>query len=285
MRRHLQVRVGICAAVIATLALTQSSVAAAAGNPLCPSAAGPGFLKPLARMPTLPSPPSSGKLPFGPPGLRLQSLAALRVGRGRIGYVLRSGGEGDLPDWKLTERLSRVNLHGHVTDKLESKTRSLASARGSGLAFTVRGFGDYYRVDLRIQDGMGKLLGSYGAYFRVVEPTFDPRFRFHRKTVAPGETAYVRVINFGTETFAEDRTYSVERFDGTTWSEYVAGPSKRGPRVKLGLRDGAAGRCFAVPIPAGTLPGRYRISKEVFWPLPPTEPGALFETEEFTVGP
>ena len=43
-----------------------------------------------------------------------------------------------------------------------------------------------YRLEVRIENGSGELLGAFGEYFRVLEPSVDFRLSLNRQRFKPG---------------------------------------------------------------------------------------------------
>ena len=232
------------------------------------------YLQPLNEMTPIQEPPASGRLPFGPRGLRLEGpLRPLVVGDGSVGFRIRDEAIQQLRhlDWLVETRLSKVNGRGEIVANLGVKGRMLGSVLGGDIGeFAHRLSGDpaFYRMDISFfERGTRHFLGEYSTYARLVSPKVDVRVVIENRMVLPGEFAKARLINFGTVPFvsrAYDFGFTVQAFTGTRWVHVPENPS-RGPVPKRewwSLGGGAETRgCLRYLVPAGQPPGLYRFVK------------------------
>ncbi len=229
------------------------------------------YLQPLDEMRPIQGPPRSGKLPFGPRGLRLEGpQRPLVVDSGSIGFRIRDEAIQQLRhlNWVVETRLSKVNSKGIVIANLGIKRRILGSVVGGDIGeFLRRLSGDpaFYRMDLRfVERGTHRLLGEYSTYARLVSPKVDLRVVMESRTVLPGEYARARLINFGTVpviTRSYDFGFRVQAFTGTRWVSVPENP-RRGPvplRLTWSLGAGVETRgCLRYLVPAEQAPGLFR---------------------------
>jgi hypothetical protein len=121
-----------------------------------------------------------------------------------------------------------------------------------------------YRFEMRIANKSGKVIGSYGAYFRVVlRRSWRPRLRLTRDVLRAGERLLMRVENHGSEPVGFGAEFGVQRLEGDAW---VTAPGlAEGPWIRRlwRLGGGGVGGCGALALPSDTPPGQYRITKGV----------------------
>lgn len=121
----------------------------------------------------------------------------------------------------------------------------------------------YYRLDMKISNQAGQVLGSYGAYFKVVRPFWKVKLGLARDLVQPGQRIFSRLENYGTETVRYGEAFGIQRLEGGEW---VGQPELVGDLWLLWLgilSPGRTGLCNAVTLPDDTEPGSYRVVKSV----------------------
>jgi len=160
--------------------------------------------------------------------------------------------------------MTRIGVDGSIFGKAKTKRVEIGRPRNGAfddLFFSVSAEPALYRVDIVFRNRTGKRLGAYGQYFRVVSPLQDARLRLNATSYRPGETVYARVENFGTELVTYGVSYSIERYNGTSWGEAPESPN--GPWILplLFSQPGTSGRCSGFSIPTEMTPGRYRFAK------------------------
>jgi len=249
------------------------------------------FLKPLARMPKLHSPPASGELGFGPAGLRLIPHPSLVVGEGDVGYDLFLAGPRKPArlGWRVTTTLVRLDGRGRRVARVERARRRLAvlgGGRGGGFDFPLEGRPAAYRLTSVFRSRSGRKLGGFGFYFRLVTRDPKPHLALNATSFRAGQSVFSRVENFGSTFLTYGVSYWIERFAGTAWAG--APESPRGPSILVLLASppGMSGRCSSFWVPPGMAPGRYRVVKEVeIVRARPRSPAPAFLTAEFEIVP
>jgi len=248
----------------------------------------------VARMPYVHAPNPSGKLDFGPGNMRFAALPQLLVGKGKVGFELARDHDGPLArfDWNVSVTAARVypGKRSTLIEKLwdyRKRIRTLGRTHPLRLTFPVGGSPAFYRVSVRFENANGKLLGWYGAYFRVVSRTRDARLGLNSTSYRPGDAVLARVENLGTEYAFYGVPYRIERFDGSAWA--IAPESPRGPTILVLLSSppGQTGdRCSVFSVPATMPAGRYRMSKDVSYGVSfPHDIHRETLTAEFEVAP
>lgn len=268
----------ICRALPAYLATILSCLAIAPGDAaadasaFCKQGIVHDYLEPLRHMPRLHEVPSTGRLPFAPAQVSVAVIdGGLRVGKGLIGFRFNDEGAGRRRlGWTLDSSLMRVSRAGDVRATMQSKIVHLGTEIVddiSGTRFFVSGRPAFYRVDLVIRTGHGRVLGHYGAYFRVVGVRSQSRVALSAEVLAPGQTLFARVENLGTESILPQSVFRVERAGETGWTEVAAAPIPGlKPRIRAVLPGGEASRCGQYQLPSNFVPGTYRVSNQVSLP-------------------
>lgn len=228
------------------------------------------FLAPLSKMAPIRRVPSSGKLPFGPAGLKLSTESQLVVGSGSAGFSFSDEAIEQQRNlrWRVEASLFKVDRSGRIRSQVATQTRRLGVIEGSnirGFLFDLSGSPAFYRVDLSIRMLKGnRLLGTFSEYVRVMQPRSDLRVEVDEPTVvARGQTAHARLINLGTvpvESASYVFGFKVRRFDGSRWM-FVAENPPRGPvpkRMQI-LPPGRENQgCLRYRVPDDAPAGRYR---------------------------
>jgi hypothetical protein len=265
----------ICRALPVYLAMILSCLAvaprdaAANASAFCRQQMVHNYLEPLRQMPHLHEVPSSGHLPFAPEPVSVAVIdGGLRVGKGPIGFGFADEAPGRRRlDWTVESSLMRVSGAGDVKATIQSKIVHLGTEivdNIGGTRFFVSGRPAFYRVDLVIRTGQGRVLGRYGAYFRVVAVRSQSRVTLSAEVLAPGQTLFARVENLGTESILPQSVFRVEHAEGTDWAEVatVLIPGLK-PHIRAMLPAGQASRCVQYQLPSNLALGTYRVSNQV----------------------
>ena len=250
---------------------SRSNPTAAIGGDFCAPRLAHDYLAPLKRMTPLHLVPPSGRLPFGPRGMRLEAEGGrLLVGGGQIGFGLRDEAIGQIRhlNWTVVSRLVRVDSSGRQLGDPETRRRRIGAIGGNRIkdfVFPVPAAPAYYRVDISIADSdRDKVLGSFGSYVRVVRPSFHAELLARGSAARQGESIAVRIANVGTETISSlsgDWRFAVQRYDGQGWVTAPSSPpaEKRRPIIRK-LSAGQLSDCIEFRVPSNEEPGQYRFS-------------------------
>jgi hypothetical protein len=255
----------LCARAIPASAIEMQTF----GKPWCKGAPVHDYRAPLKSLPQVQHPPE--QLPFGPPKLSLYDPSfPVIVGEGGFGYGFFDETYRDRTlhlNWELTARVSRINNRGESMQTVKTRTLRLEEVSRPGeidLRLRVPAGPALYRYDLEFHDlQSGELLGSYSEYLRVVRRTFHARIAVNRPAFRPGQTAYARVENPGTEGIFFGLDYDVQRFDSGRWVHYPSGPSGGWLLIGLSMGSGGSGWCMRFHVPATAEPGWYRFIKDL----------------------
>jgi len=230
-------------------------------------------------MPELRKPPLDEHLPFGPARVFLGQISygPLLVGNSAVGFSLsyspyrRNHHLSPRLDWNILARLTRVDRRGQakkvlgVIEKRVSRLRS-TDDRPSGnlsLAFDIPKPG-LYRIESTFHDQSGKRLGRFGEYFRALRPSLDARLTLNGTSFQPGDTVSARLENYGTESLFYGLDYSIEYYNGASWTRSPTQPTYTVvPAIGLGIGPGQAASCWNFHIPTDAPSGLYRFVKEV----------------------
>jgi hypothetical protein len=261
-----------------------------APSPFCDGEVLHDYLVPLKRMPRLHSPPPSGRIGFGPASIAIRPYPALLVGEGRVGYglSLRRRTPAAHPRWDVTTTLSRVDWQGRaieMVDRVRRQVNTVGRGHSAGVHFKVGDDPGAYRLTSVFRSRSGQKLGGYGFYFRVVAPTQNVRLGLNADSYRPGNTVFGRIENYGTATVNYGVAYSIERLNGSSWSQ--APESPRGPWILIGLstQAGQSGRCLGFWIPNDMSPGTYRVVKSVDFASGHGRSNPTMLTAEFAIAP
>jgi hypothetical protein len=246
-------------------------------NSFCTDKTVRDYRSPFRRMRALREVPESGRLPFAPRGVLIRVLDdGLRVGPGAIGFALIDNAidQDRLLNWRITARLVRVDGRGRSGGLLKTRVWSLGTVDLHGeygrLRLPVSGQPAFYRMDVTFRNNIGKNLGRYAAYFRVVKPNVDIELALSDRVLEQGQFPHARVENLGTEPVAPDSRIFLEQFDGQRWhpvTSYLT-PGLR-PSLRTVLSAGQAARCVEIRVPNEQGAGLYRItSKVALWQSP-----------------
>lgn len=259
----------VALAITLPLLLGSTSPASAAG--FCETKVVRDYAKPLEQMPRLRAVPADRRLPFGPHGVYLFPRSNVQIllpkSRERVGYTLRIVKSGklsnpDLPPlkWLVTAKLVRVDPHGRLRELLKWRRRRIIGPGDNG----DFGFGapkrlGNYRVEIAFRSGIGRLLGRFGEYFRVLAPIADPRLTLNAASYSPGESVLACFENYGTTTLGYDNCgISIQSYNGSAWEQAAIYTPRACADVGLELGPGEASYVGNFIIPADAPPGSYR---------------------------
>ncbi len=259
------------ALVALALAVFPASASAGGGPPLrdCKQEVVHDYLAPFSGLPKLHAFPV-GELPrrFGPLGLGISPPLELPNTGQVLGPTFRflSGARRASLDLDLTFILTQLDARGRAIGKPRVKRRrlrSLTSAQEPTLGVRIGGRPALYRIEMLARNGSGTVLDRYGQYSRVVRRRSNPRLLLGRTALHLGQTTDIGVAEFGTGYLVFRPSYAIEAFDGVNWV-----PSALQARTPTNLfpplaESGVVVLCSKLSIPAGTAPGRYRISQPV----------------------
>jgi len=241
------------------------------GKSWCKGVSVHDYRAPLDALSPVQHPPE--QLPFGPHKLNLYSTAfsPVIVGKGGFGYGFFDETYRHRTlhlNWEVSARLSRIDRRGEPVQVVRTRTLRLADisdpAEEIDLWLRVPAGPALYRYDLEFHDlQSGELLGSYSEYLRVVRRTFHARIAVNRPSFHPGQTAYARVENPGTEGIFFGLDYDVQRFNAGRWVHYPSGHSGGWLLIGLLMGSGESGWCMRFHVPATAEPGWYRFVKDL----------------------
>jgi hypothetical protein len=235
----------------------------------CPPAKTINYLAPFEKMPSVQDVPSTGKLSFGPRGLRLVSAGGLLAGGGRAGFTLESVAPNAKYrlGWRLELKTTRINKSGQLGHVVRTKAIELNDRRSLwdhpvDLSSHLDSAPSYYRLDLAVYDHERRTLGKVGEYVRVVSRRRRARLEISPEATAPGGLVYVRVLNLGTTALAYGTPITLEHLTSDGW-HIPPGPERFWSAIGLELSAGGAGKCEQFLLQNELEPGLYRLSKEV----------------------
>jgi hypothetical protein len=269
MRRLTTVLVALLAILCARAVPASAIEMQTFGKPWCKGTPVHDYRAPLEALPPVRRPPE--KLPFGPHKLNLYDFSfPVIVGEGSVGFGFYDEAFPHRTlhlNWEITVRVSRVNSLGEVLRMVEERTLRLEEVSHPDeidLRLRVPAGPALYRYDLEFDDlQSGELLGSYSEYLRVVRRTFHARIAANRPAFRPGQTAYARVENPGTEGIFFGLDYDVQRFGAGRWVHYPSGHSAGSLLIGLSMGGGGSGWCMRFRVPATAEPGWYRFIKDL----------------------
>jgi hypothetical protein len=228
------------------------------------------FLAPLARMRKLHGPPRSEMLGFGPAGTRIGTLHRLNYEAEEIGIWIQF--DRSLPElrpaWTMTTTVVRVDARGRPLEEIGRHRIRIDDLRdihryrgivqvGAGPAF--------YRATVVIQTASGSRLGHFGAYFRNVRPVGRARLELDATSYRPTDLVLGRVESFGTVSVLYYPEYSIESWNGLSWSPIPETPKDFEYPLQWALAGRVGTDCSEFQIPATVPAGRYRMVKKVFF--------------------
>jgi hypothetical protein len=249
----------------------------AAATPFCDKTTARDYEAPFRQMPPE-RPPPEGELPFGPRNMSMFRVdwrsVALRGSNLGYRFGAKDAGTRTLHlNWDVTARLIAVDAAGHHLHEVDRERKRFATAGGYDehgydlpeFVFPARRVG-FYRLDLSFRNLRGKGLGRYREYFRVVPRTVEMDLRLSSAEFHPGETAYARVADLGTNGMNVPFRYAVERLDGVAWvsaGQTVTPGDALSPKENWWMQGGEAAPCTEYAIPLNAEAGRYRMSTSI----------------------
>jgi hypothetical protein len=230
------------------------------------------YQRPLKRLPTISELPKSGQLPFAPSDLNVSALQLpgrhLLFAGVAVRFQFATYGKAHLDlGWAVQIVQSPITADesvGQPTFEGTSKVRDLGP--GDPVQ-TIQGgklvaLGSY-RVELKIFDDAGKLLGSYGEYIRAVPSVFNVGLSLDRGVVRAGTSLKMRIENFGTREVHYGPGFELARFASGRWIKLNLPPTPVQPVEHVAFAGTSSG-CEAVPVPRLASPGRYRVRRLVY---------------------
>lgn len=249
-----------------------------AGAAFCETGIVHNYLKPLERMPEVRQAPVDQHLPFGPFRVFLghTNRVPLQVGSGELGFHLSYSPFhlhkhfSPRLDWLVTAQLTRVDRRGRSIELLGRIKKQVKRLRSSDdrprdtlhFSFEVSNPA-LYRVEIAFRGRSKEMLARYGEYIRVLRPRFDAQLALDRSSFRPGEVVSPRLENYGTESLFYGLDYSIESYDGVSWTPAPIKASGIVPAIGLGTGPGGAASCWNFRIPMDAPPGLYRFVREV----------------------
>lgn len=238
------------------------------------------YLKPVDALPAPREIPAGNELPFGPAGLFLSRRGQsplIPPGSYKPGYTISSrqsasGGRSNPHlNWLVTAKLARLDSQGSVSETLGWTRKHVTSLNSHGnVPFRLPSFGKVgiYRLEIVFRNGAGDRLGRFSEYVRVLRPTAPyNRLTLDKTSFLPGETAIARVEERGVGWLEIRDVYSIELYEGSTWTRAPISPPEWslligtliGPGEATSVsRFNPAVPCWSFTIPSGASPGLYR---------------------------
>jgi hypothetical protein len=290
-------RGAICLAAVALVGLAAAPATAgpAPSGGICTMGMVYDYEAALGGMPPLRTLPADNDLPFGPPGLFLDSRYPPRdirlPGDEMLGFRFTAKPREVKPsypllDWRVTARLTRVNRRGVVREVLAEVPRRVSRMRRSiPFPLELEGEPGFYRLEIVFREG-GRRIGRFGQYVRVLSPSVDVRLGLNGTTFRPGDTVIPRLENYGAANLGFGLLgagFQIEK-SGAWAPAWGSGPA---PAIGLGAGPGESAECWSRKLPADAQPGRYRFNLQVDHVLEERGPAAGEQTysAEFTVLP
>jgi hypothetical protein len=169
-------------------------------------------------------------------------------------------------DWTVTAQLWKVDGAGTPIAEIDHGRLfigRLNAAHQPNLSLGPPSSRGFYRFDIQFTDRSGTVLGSFGAYFKLVRPFWKARLGLSRRKPRQGQRVLSRVENLGTETVYFGEDFRIQKKEGGTWVQ-IPNPTQRfWFRWLGGVGPGSSGRCSMLHLPDDFPPGHYRIVKEV----------------------
>lgn len=194
-----------------------------------------------------------------------------------FGYTIsfRQNASGRRPsphlNWLVTAKLARLNPRGSVSEALGWSRKHVASLGPNGnVSFRLPSPGKLglYRLEIVFRNGARDRLGRFSEYIRVLRPTAPySRLTLDKTSFLPGETVSARVEEHGIGWLEVNDVYSIEIYDGSTWTRAPISPKEWslligtliGPGESTSVsRFNPGVPCWSFTIPSGASPGLYR---------------------------
>lgn len=228
------------------------------------------YAAPLRNFPPVHQPPpTEAPLHFGPPRLTITSSGSLMASKGRIGIAIEGSSYEKAPPipWDAEATLQRVDGKGRIKEgwgvRRQRHTHiAINSQHQLDLTFLVGGKPAYYRVDTYLNDRHTGRSVHYAQYVRVLRRSFSVRLRLNRRVVAPGDTLFARLFDYGTVGVYHAVDYILEQYGVNGW-ELTPFPPIHEPAVLVGIGAGGIVKCDRITLPATATPGTYRVGKDI----------------------
>lgn len=225
--------------------------------------------RPLERMPPE-DPPPEGELPFGPRNLSMYRLnfgSRVVLEGSHLGYRFAAKQTGTRIlhlNWEAEAVLREVDRNGRVLGTLDSMRRRLGDVEDLDLlqfSFPAERPG-LYRFDISFASLRGRELASFDEYFLVVRRRVKLRLAVSARAFRPGETAYARVLNFGTVPVNLRPGLAIDRSEGDKWVRVLRPPvpERQVKDFRWTLAGAEASPCVAFEVPTDATPGTYRFT-------------------------
>lgn len=222
------------------------------------------YLKALDRLPRLRW-PKHERLGFAPK-LHLVSLPQLvspAFSRApKVGFRLFAERRSrSYSGWTLTATLTRVRWDGRVLERVARAKLDLGNPQGK--TFKVGEEPGAYRLTVDFRSDTGKRLGSFGRYFRIVQP--NPAFGFAINATAyrPEQTVLGRIENVGSTQLVSSGAYRIDRLENGAWVHAPEDVPAQETFELYFIEPGRTSDCTRFWIPPQMPPGRYRMVREV----------------------
>lgn len=223
------------------------------------------YMKPLERMPPLRHGPKTQRLPFGPGNVSfIRSGSQLVAGGEKVGFHLdytRSARHRTSQplNWLVTAKLMEVDSSGRPRGPTAYKQLDgLRFPTRATLDFSLPGRPAFYRLEIVFRNGAGTKLARYGEYLRALSPGLEAHLTLEEHTFRPGDTVEPWLENPSPYWLFYGLAYSIERFEGESWSRASIGPHGLVPLIGIWGAPGAKASCWTFQIPTEAEPGLYR---------------------------
>jgi len=237
------------------------SATATAASKFCGTDAVRDYLSPLEGVSLSSRFPASGELGVGPSSLRLvtQGGQLVPLGSGRFsahGFVYGEKLTARSLNWWVDSYLERIGKGGSVK-VMRSKRQFIGKVANFNRTFgfaTKSVSPGVYRLSVQIRNAAGKLLEKHEQAFRALPAISDLRLSKSFNTLAPGESGWIRIDNYGTVIAEFGANY---RLWTATGEEVPVNPIF----VNVGyyLPGGRASSCWGFTVPHDLTPGEYTI--------------------------
>jgi hypothetical protein len=160
--------------------------------------------------------------------------------------------------WWALSRLIRVGKgrgDRHVVKARRQFIPTIRSFQGRNFGFGPKVRPGTYRLEIRFENKLGKVVNRYAEMFRALPARSDLRLVADQNPVQPGLRGYLRVDNYGTVKGTYFYEVRIWRADG---SELSLGPQYVSDDRPI-ARPGYAGTCFQFPVPADAPAGEYKV--------------------------
>lgn len=257
------------------LAITSLLVPAIASAEPCPPGTIRDYAAPLAKLPKVRTiRPGPNNLPFGPSGLMLIAKSELQTGvpllvvgdespkPRQVGFALVNSSS-ERPgaitlNWKATARLIPLAKR---SGPVRTETTTIGSLRRHNrrqLTFPVPKMTGMYLIEVQFRSSTGVAIGKFGSYFRAVAPSYETQIALSAPALRAGDTLDACLQNFGSASVEYGEGFSIEVFEGGSWTTSPVSPSGAVSAIGLISGPGAQSPLNSFRIPPGTPPGKYR---------------------------